>query len=574
MRNKKIALQFIALGLLISSFIACDKDFSNIESDIINSDNATNFDILSLKENHPEFSEVIAYTDVVGPVQTNNGSGINTLGIYDDIYGRTTASFVTQLTTSSFDPDFGGDDFQQIDSVVLRLPYYSLVTDVDDDGNVTYEIDSVIGRDNIRLRIFENEYFIRDFDPAADFDESQAYYSDMTASGSESVSPLEGEELSFVKFNRTTDQFEIISNEVEISEDGHVLKEENEDGELEISERLSPGIRVLLDRTYWQNKIINREGDAVLSSQNNFSDYFRGLYFKAEPVNDDGSFLILNTASQNANITIYYKRLTASTTDDVEATEQGTFVLRFGPNRINFIENDFSNIPLTDGNSNEGDSRLYLKGGPGSVAKIKLFDGENVDDIPEMNNFETFKNLFVETDEGGKFVKSKRLVNEANLVFYVDDETLNSNSEDPNNEPNRIFVYDVDNKTPLFDYSLDVTNSNLPSFSKFNHLGPLQRDETTDRGIKYKIKITDHINNLLINDSTNVELGLAVSLNVNLESNFLQPKQKSAGNNELSVPISSILSPRGTILYGSNTESQNEDKKVYLEIHYTEPNEY
>tara|TARA_Y100000780_G_C13621193_1_gene392606 strand:- start:148 stop:801 length:654 start_codon:yes stop_codon:yes gene_type:complete len=217
---------------------------------------------------------------------------------------------------------------------------------------------------------------------------------------------------------------------------------------------------------------------------------------------------------------------------------------------------------------------LYLKGGPGSVAKIKLFDGENVDDIPEMNNFETFKNLFVETDEGGKFVKSKRLVNEANLVFYVDDETLNSNSEDPNNEPNRIFVYDVDNKTPLFDYSLDVTNSNLPSFSKFNHLGPLQRDETTDRGIKYKIKITDHINNLLINDSTNVELGLAVSLNVNLESNFLQPKQKSAGNNELSVPISSILSPRGTILYGSNTESQNEDKKVYLEIHYTEPNEY
>ena len=160
MRNKKIALQFIALGLLISSFIACDKDFSNIESDIINSDNATNFDILSLKENHPEFSEVIAYTDVVGPVQTNNGSGINTLGIYDDIYGRTTASFVTQLTTSSFDPDFGGDDFQQIDSVVLRLPYYSLVTDVDDDGNVTYEIDSVIGRDNIRLRIFENEYFI------------------------------------------------------------------------------------------------------------------------------------------------------------------------------------------------------------------------------------------------------------------------------------------------------------------------------------------------------------------------------------------------------------------------------
>ena len=572
MKNKKIALQFIALSLLISSFIACDKDFSNIESDIINSDNATNFDILSLKENHPEFSEVIAYTDVVGPVQTNNGSGINTLGIYDDVYGRTTASFVTQLTTSSFDPDFGGDDFQQIDSVVLRLPYYSLVTDVDDDGNVTYEIDSVIGRDNIRLRIFENEYFIRDFDPTADFDESQTYYSDMTASGSESISPLEGEEMTFVKYNRNTEEFETISNEIEINENGYVLETENEDGEIEITERLSPGIRILLDAEFWQNKIIEREGDAVLSSQNNFSDYFRGLYFKAEPINDDGSFLILNTASQNANITIYYTKSTASTTGDAEDTEQATFVLRFGPNRINFMENDFSNTPVTNGNSNEGDSRLYLKGGPGSVAKIKLFEGENVDDIPEMNNFETFKNLFVETDEEGKFIKSKRLVNEANLVFYVDDETLNSNFEDPNNEPNRIFVYDVDNKTPLFDYSLDVTNSTLPSFSKYNHLGPLQRDEETERGIKYKIKITDHINNLLLRDSTNVDLGLAVSMNVNLEGSFLQPKEKTSGNDELSVPISSILSPRGTILYGSDTESQNEDKRIYLEIYYTEPN--
>ena len=61
-------------------------------------------------------------------------------------------------------------------------------------------------------------------------------------------------------------------------------------------------------------------------------------------------------------------------------------------------------------------------------------------------------------------------------------------------------------------------------------------------------------------------------MNVNLEGSFLQPKEKTSGNDELSVPISSILSPRGTILYGSDTESQNEDKRIYLEIYYTEPN--
>ena len=85
---------------------------------------------------------------------------------------------------------------------------------------------------------------------------------------------------------------------------------------------------------------------------------------------------------------------------------------------------------------------------------------------------------------------------------------------DPKDEPNRIYLYDIENKTPLVDYFLDGQNTSLPSFSVINHLGPLQRvdDESDGNGIKYSLKITEHIANLLIKDSTNVELGLAVSL--------------------------------------------------------------
>jgi hypothetical protein len=571
MKNKKFALQIFAMSLIILSFIACDEDFANLDSDIINSENGTNFDIVS------EQYDIIAYTQALDPVQTD-GLSLNTLGVYSDVYGRTTSSILTQVSTTSYDPTFG--EQVAIDSVVLTLPYFSTISEIDEDNIITYDLDSVIGREPIKLSLFESNYFIRDFDPNGDFNDNQFYYSNKAASTTEMISnaALETTEIGFVEYD---DEGNItpVSNNIIISEEGYTLTEpdnDDDDTEPQILQRLSPGIRVKLDTTFWRNKIIQKEGSAELSSQNNFTEYFRGLYFKAEPVNDNGSFLILNLASQVSNITIYYTSLTASTTDDANATEQNTFVINFSPNRINFIDNNFTN-PIENGNSETGDSRLYLKGGEGSLARIKLFNGDDIDeDDNSFNTFETFKNAFVETDEDGNFVRSKRLINEANLVFYVDQDAIETPTILQDNEPNRIYVYDMDNKTPLFDYFDDITNTALPSFSKFNHLGPLQRvnDEPNENGIKYKLKITEHINDLIVRDSTNVELGLAVSLNVNLEESFLQRRVLSNEETDLTTPLSSILTPRGTILFGNNIPNNdiNADKKVYLEIYYTEPN--
>jgi len=568
MNKNKFALQLGVLCFLVTSFIACDNDFSTLESDIITSDVATNFDVLRMSETNPEFTDIITYTDVIEPVQTN-GLGLNSIGIYDDVaYGRTTTSFVSQLTTSSFISDFG--EQVKIDSVVLYLPFFSSIEDIDDEENITYEIDSVFGREPFRLSLFESNYFIRDFDPDAEFDQIQPYFSNMSASTSEMISEasLEGVELTFVDYNEDTGEFDPIDNTIEISEEGYVLtaSEENEDGEEEVTSRNQfPGIRVLLDTTFWHNKIISKAGDPVLEGQNTFSEYFRGLYFKAEPLNDDGSFIILNTAGQTSNITIYYTRLIANS-DEEGATEQATYTLNFGPNRINFINNEFTTV-ITDGDDVNGDARLFLKGGEGSIAKFKLFNGTDLDDDDDtMNTFEAWKSDFVETDSEGNFVRAKRIVNEANLVFYVDQNLVDGD------EPDRLYLYDVDNKQPLDDYFIDISNSGLPSLSKSTHLGPLQRvdDEPDGDGIKYKFTITEHINNLLLRDSTNVELGLAVSLNVNLEDLVTQRQVQTGDNSDFTVPVSSVISPRGTVLHGSNTEDSA--KKVYLEIYYTEPN--
>ncbi|MDB9781707.1 DUF4270 domain-containing protein [Winogradskyella sp.] len=568
MKKNKFTLQLLSFTVIALSFIACDKDFATLDSDIINEDNATNFNISS------EEFDIITYTKPLGPVQSNN-LGLNTLGIYDDIYGRTTSQLLTQLTSTAFDVDFGED--VEIDSVVLTLPFFNRITEVDEDDNITYQLDSIIGNDPINLRVFRSNYLIRDFDPNGQFSDTQSYYSNKSASETETISEgiLEGEELSFVEYDAATDTFIPRDNTIAINNTGFILTEpdndEDEDEDPQILFRQPPGIRVLLDPTFWKENIIDQGGTTALSSNNAFSEYFRGLYFKVAPINNSGSFLILNTGAQNSNVTIYYNRLTAATTDEADARENAIYTLNFGQNRINFFENDFT-LPLNEGDPINGDERIFLKGGQGALANIKLFNGEDLDDDNDtVNMFEAWKNDYVETDENGEFVKLKRLVNEANLVFYVDQDFIETINPEGLEEPNRLYLYNVDNKAPLIDYLLDDTNNSLPSFSIPNHLGPLQRvdDEPNGKGIKYKMKITEHINNLLIADGPNSTLGLAVSINVNLEE-FLAQRSVLFSGTDATTPVSSIISPRSTVLHGNNTA--DESKKVYLEIYYTEQN--
>ncbi|WP_299112569.1 DUF4270 domain-containing protein [uncultured Winogradskyella sp.] len=561
MKKNKFVLNILVLSLILSSFIACDKDFATLDSDIINDDIATSFDILN------DTYDIISYTKPLGPVQTNS-LGINTLGIYNDSYGKVTSSFVVQPVLSVFEPEFGEEI--EVDSVVLTLPYQFSVTDIDDEGNITYDIDSVIGREPIKLSIFESNYFIRDFDPNDEFGTSQAYFSNKSASATETISEasLEGEELVILQNPLEVNHITLDDEgNVTINEEGFILlgEEPEDEDEEQVITRQAPGIRLKLDTAYWEDKIISQEGETVLSSINNFSEYFRGLYFKAEANDlDDGSFLIINAGNTTPNIVIYYSRLISDEGED-PVRENTSFAINLIGNGINFLNNDFTS-PIAEGDPDTGDSRLYLKGGEGSIANIKLFNGDDIDNDDD-DTFDDWKNTFVETTSDGKFIRSKRLVNEANLVFYVDQDMVQGG------EPDRIYLYDVDNKVPLIDYFLDGVNNSLPLSSVSNHLGPLQRvdDEPDGDGIKYKLRITQHINNLLIRDSTNVELGLAVSLNVNIEGSGIQRQVQSMEDIDFTVPSSSVLTPRGTVLHGNNTE--DESKRVYLEIYYTEPND-
>ncbi|MFD1062404.1 DUF4270 domain-containing protein [Winogradskyella litorisediminis] len=562
MKLKKIALRnFAILSAIALGFVACDDDFTTLNSDIINDETATNFNATS------ERYDVISYTDVLEPVQTS-GLGLNLLGLYDDpTYGRTIASLVTQVNSGLVNPTFGSNAV--LDSVVFTIPFFSTVTGVSEADGIEYELDSVISTSNsikpIKLSIFENSYFLRDFDPNLDFNFSQIFFSNKSASENEliSASQLEAVPIAVI------DPLEISNEEIVLTEEGETSTN--------VTQRLSPRIRKVWNRNtpadinvieYWNTKILAQEGETVLSNTNNFNDYFRGLYFKAEPIQDEGSMLLLNLNSQDANITLHYS-FDSPTVENQR--DKGTYVLTFNPTRVNFFENDFnSTFPQQDGDDINGDENLYLKGGEGSLATIKLFNGDQPDDDNTTDNaFETWRKEYVNVDEDGEFVSAKRLVNEANLIFYVNQDEIEVDDNGNTQEPNRLYLYNKTNGLPLIDYSQDAENQSLPELSIRNHLGILEREETTDKGIRYKMRITSHINNMLLNNAGNVDLGLAVSLNVNLEASLGQFGVQTNDDEFKNVPVSSIISPRGTVLYGNATTV--DDKKLVLEIFYTEP---
>jgi subtilase family serine protease len=145
----------------------------------------------------------------------------------------------------------------------------------------------------------------------------------------------------------------------------------------------------------------------------------------------------------------------------------------------------------------------------------------------------------------------------------------------------RVYLYDVNNKRPLlYDYNDGTTNALDSKYNKYIH-GGIAQLSADGRVVQYKIRITKHINNIITKDSTNVKLALVVTENINETGNaalrnpfteqvyFAQPADPSNVNVK-TVPVSSVMNPFGTILYGTNP-AVPEDKRARLEIFYTKP---
>ena len=549
-----ILLKPACVLFLIFAIQACDSEFSEIGTGIVG---IPDFEI----EN--KFYPVKTYNQRITPFQSD-GLVNNLLGYYNDpVFGSSNINFVGQLIPKSLSPNFG--DNVELDSVVLTIPYHS-TTREGEDGGTEYELDSLYGTKPVKLSIYKNNFLLRDFDPSAGIDDAQSYYSDGSLTFGQSIetAQLEGQLLYY-----EADYFP--------SDRPKNLKTYNEETDAyEVTSTLTPSLRVHLynnptnsspSEEFWEDLILSKEEDAVLSSLNSFKEYFRGLYIKTEPWEpQEGHMMQLNFSSADSNLKLHYtyeKTTTVNGVDDT-TTNQGVYELGFSGNKVSLFENYFNPSVLQSiedssitsaGVDYEGADYLYLKGGEGSMAIIELFADDEFG-----NTYEDYLNEFRVQNNGQTTVK--RLINEAFLEFYIE-ETLYSSDL-----PNRVYLYDLENNIPVADYFLDQTVNTASADSKYNHLVPLatETDSEGNTHKKYKVRLTEHLNNIIARDSTNVKLGLVVSSNVGAANT----KKLQTINQIEGIPSGTILSPKSIILYGNNSPNLNKNAK--LNIYYTEPN--
>ena len=553
MKNIKLLSVFFIIFIY-----SCDKDFTSIDSDVISAENAINFNTSSI--DYP----IVASNLRLNPVKSNNLPSFMLGYNNNPFYGESKASFLGQVVPAEFSPSFGENVV--LDSVVLTIPYYSRGVETSEEGDITYEIDSVYGNTATKLYVYKSNFYLRDFNPSGDFSDSQNYYSNGALSNSESINQAEIEaELLYESgiLGDGSDDFIPSSERIDLTSLDSL-------GETYVSSSLAPAIRLKLNNpndNFWQSLFFENEGNPELINPNTFKEFFRGLYIKADGVNSDGSMMLLNFASSNTKLTIHYTSETSTDSDTDSGgtstetiSSQNEYVLNFTDNLVNIYENNFL-VDVSNPNTVDGDERIYLKGGEGYMSTVDLFGGDIQDENGEMvNAFEHFKNSFY--DEENEI--AKKIINEAYIEFFVDQ------TQDIGSEPDRIYLYNFEQNTALIDYFLDQSVSSTTINAKINHLEPLTRDgdSITGEGIKYKIRITEHLNNLILRDSTNAKLALVVTSNVGSIDNF---SILNSGEENRDFPSGAILTPKGTVLHGS--QSEDIDKRPRIKIYYTDPDE-
>lgn len=584
--------------------MSCNKDYNTIGSSLID-----NNPFVTSTEEVPVFVKMRK----IPPFVANSLTTFQIGKFEDNIYGNSHASFVTQVNFADSNNIFGIlsqddedddqnsstiDESELVKMVYLDIPFFTNNNDNDNDGvidyydvdsndpqsdsdgdgisdseesnngqdplnedtdgdgildgedtdsvnpnsgRIVYEIDSLIGNPDasFKLKISELDYYIRAYDPNTNLEKYQKYYSNSTFSEDYSGKVLFDDE---VKINRE----ELIF----YKEDD---PDTEEDESLIVKERLSPRIRVELDNSFFQTKIVDIEGSDQISNFDNFKRYFKGLAFNAYDFSEP-LLMFLNFNEAEIRIVYDYQKINDNgtpddTTDDSIDTEESEFKLNFNATKFNSFKNDpypgyvYSSILDTI----ENPERVYLKGGEGIMAEIELFKDDNGVDL---------------LDE----IKSKDwLLNEANLTMYIDQEMLNSSGNII--EPSRLYLYDLVNQVPLVDYFVDNSQGTKPFLNKTTHGGLIELDDDKN-GLLYKIRLTEHIKNIVRNDSTNVKLGLVVSSDINNSINI----EVQENNLVDFTPFASTINPLGTVLIGPNPSNDKMDKKMKLNLFYTEIN--
>lgn len=199
---------------------------------------------------------VVAYSQIVDSVKTDETS-LSLLGsILDPVFGRSTASFYTQFRLSESAFDFGTTPYP--DSLVLTLDYAGLYGD---------------STSAMTIKVYElaDEIFI-----------DSTYYSTRSVGINNTL-------LAQKTFTPN------LSDSVAV-----------------MGDTLPPHLRINLTSLTNELALKLLKSDSM-ASNTSFLHYFHGLYVTAEPANSGGSILSVNLLSTLSELTVYYHNATGDT---------------------------------------------------------------------------------------------------------------------------------------------------------------------------------------------------------------------------------------------------------------------
>lgn len=525
---KKILNYLIGSALALtfgSTIVACEEEPIGLGGSIVGQDaegNVTSLDVIAYN----------TYNDSLRADQRVLQNAL--LGVYEEpVFGRTKANFISQLRLSSTSPSFGENP--SVDSVHLFIPVYynsnkdSVKTDTinlskpgkkaEDNDTIMirkiYRVDSIYGNKNAKMRLN-----VRDISTVLYSD--SAYYSNPNLRNRDNIG-----------INPNIIGTSVLGNTVE----NITIKQKVGTSNI-YEERI--GYKIVLDKDYFTEKIINNEKNGLLGDNATFiNKVIKGLQFSVE---ENNGFLFAFNPNQ-IELKMYYS---SDSSDDTKKRTNNTYSFSFsnvwssiiGTNvQINQIENTnkgqaFINN-LSSNHQTEGSARLYLNGSDGTLINVKFIE----DQINALRNKKEAENW---TIIGAK------------LQFYIDESY---------NFPKPPFImawnnYKEDGKAvnKLYSDVLDYYNA----YPNNVHFNPQIGDKKY-----YTIDITKHLKKMIEKgeDFTDQEMKIAMG-------NFLM-SSTDATTIYSSNPFyrNTIANPYRIVLHGD--KSENTEKKLKLLVYYT-----
>lgn len=283
-----------------------------------------------------------------------------TIGVFNDpIFGKQNASYATQVRLSTYDPDFGTNPI--VDSVVMVVkPYYNA-------NNVTTTTnDSYVYPDgNVDAKVEIKKYPVKKF--------GNSTTTSMNVKVEEVTTFLDGPSDKQYS-NKTLTLGSVLG---QTTFDGNVKSVSiTKDSDASSLYSSDAGIRILLDKNFFQSKIVAMQDKPELQNTANFIRYIKGL--KISMTDNDG--YLMTFFPNSVDLKMYYKY---DKTDNGVTTTVHTvypFALGAGNTHIGLGQFDRSGLPangyndhvMSIPNTTSGNSKIFLQamGGPSMGVKI------------------------------------------------------------------------------------------------------------------------------------------------------------------------------------------------------------